>query len=236
MRHLVRPMTALVLFAASFAFVEAAVAEYLRFVWQPIHIELFPGVPADSIFPIIRLDQLEAAGPEHLRILGTELAREAATMLMLATVALAIARNFRQWFAGFMVAFGVWDIFFYIFLKVLLDWPHSLATWDLLFLLPVPWVGPVWAPVVVSLAMIGAGAVLLVRETAGRPVAFRWIHIFGIGAGGLIVIVAFCWDWRNIMAARDPSSFNWQLFSIGMAVGLGSFVHAVAEPRKRTYD
>ena len=78
---------------------------------------------------------------------------------MLAAAGLAIAGNFRQWLAGFMISFGVWDIFYYVFLRLLIGWPESLMTWDLLFLLPVPWVGPVIAPVLVSLSMIVAGGV-----------------------------------------------------------------------------
>jgi hypothetical protein len=226
-----RVLISLGLFGISFAFVEAAVVEYLRFVWQPIHARLFPAAPVDSIFPIIRLDQLEAEGPEQLRLLTTELAREVATMLMLGSVALAIARNCRQWFAGFMIAFGVWDIFFYLFLKLLLAWPESLATWDLLFLLPVPWVGPVWSPIVVSMGMVAAGVTLLRREAIGRPVEFAWSHVMGIGTGALIVIIAFCWDWRNIVAGGEPKPFQWPLFSIGMAIGLLSFLHALKRGR-----
>ena len=239
MKELGRSLASLAVFAISFAFVEAAIVEYLRFVWQPIHAGLFPDVPADSIFPIIRPDQLEAEGPQQLRLLYTELVREGATLLMLGAVALAVARNFRQWFAGFMIAFGIWDIFFYVFLKVLLDWPESVETWDLLFLLPVPWVGPVWSPVLVSLTMIGSGTLVLAREAIDRPLSFQWMHVGGIGAGGLIVIIAFCWDCRNILAAGEPNSFHWPLFLAGLAVGLGSFLHVARSgngPRRSQDD
>ncbi len=63
-------------------------------------------------------------------------------MLMLGPVALAIARNARQWTAAFAIAFGVWDIVFYVCLQLLLGWPASLLTWDILFLIPVPWGRP----------------------------------------------------------------------------------------------
>ncbi|MBK6833902.1 MAG: hypothetical protein IPG89_06345 [Bacteroidetes bacterium] len=49
-------------------------------------------------------------------------------------------------FAYFIIAFAIWDIFYYVFLYVLLQWPESLFTWDILFLVPVPWTGPVIAP------------------------------------------------------------------------------------------
>ena len=87
---------------------------------------------------------------EQQKTLFIEIGREAATMLMLAAIALAVARNTRQWTAAFAIAFGVWDIVFYACLKLLLGWPASLFTWDILFLIPVPWVGPVLAPVLIS--------------------------------------------------------------------------------------
>jgi len=225
--NLCRQLAALAAFGISFGFVEAAVVEYLRFVWQPVHSRYFPDTAADSIFPLLSLEQLRSEGPEQMRILYTELVREAATLVMLAAAGLAVARNARQWLAGFMIAFGVWDIFFYVFLKVLLDWPESLLTWDLLFLLPVPWTGPVWSPLLVSVSMIAAGTVLLWRESYDRPVQFKWSNMILIGLGGTTVIAAFCWDWRNIVAGGEPNPFHWPLFALGLAVGLTAFCHAL---------
>jgi hypothetical protein len=232
MKGLVRVLAALTLFGVSFAFVEASIVTYLRHVWEPLHSRLFPDAPGDSIFPIIRVDQWQAEGPSHMRLLWTELAREAATLVMLGSVAMASAQNMRQWFAGFMIAFGVWDIFFYVFLKVIVDWPESLVTWDLLFLLPVPWVGPVCSPVLVSLAMITAGVMILWRESMDRPVPLGWPQIMGIGVGGLVVIVAFCWDWRNIMAGGEPNTFHWPMFLGGLGIGLATFMHAFCAQQK----
>jgi hypothetical protein len=225
--NLKRSLLALALFGISFGFVEAAVVEYLRFVWQPVHARYFPDSAADAIFPLLTLDQLRSEGPKQVRILVTELAREAATLVMLAAAGLAVAGNARQWFAAFMIAFGVWDIFFYVFLRVLMSWPESLATWDLLFLLPVPWVGPVWAPVLVSVTMIASGVVVLRRESCSRPVRVEWAHVALIAAGAVTIIVAFCWDWRNIVAGGEPNPFNWPLFGLGLIVGSLSFAHAI---------
>lgn len=94
-------------------------------------------------------------------------------------VALAVARNAGQWAAAFVIAFGTWDITFYVFLRVLLGWTASLFTWDILFLIPVPWVGPVLAPVLVSAVMIAAGAWHLRREASGGPVDLRLPHWTG---------------------------------------------------------
>ena len=155
-----RILTALFVFGITFGYVEAAVVVYLRSIYEPLRQSISPR-PAHDLFPLITLPQLRAAGAENVSHFVTELAREAATILMLAAIALAVASSFQQWAAAFLIAFGVWDISFYLFLKVLIDWPASLLTWDLLFLIPVPWASPVIAPVIVSLSMIGCGLAAL---------------------------------------------------------------------------
>src|SRR5262249_18544529 len=118
------------------------------------------------------------------------------------------------------------------FLKVLLDWPGSLLEEDLLFLLPVPWVGPVLAPLLVSLSMIGAGVVALGRDLRGRPVRLSGLHWAAVTAGGLILVLAFCWDFRNTSAGGEPNPFQWQLFALGEGLGLVGFVHALWAGRR----
>src|SRR5690349_2988847 len=146
-----RTITGLVLFAIAFGYVEAAVVAYLRSIYTPLRAHFYPPSSAGELFPLLTLDQLRALGPEHTARLNTELGREFATLLMLSSVALVAARKPREWIAAFVLCFGIWDITFYAFLKLLLNWPASLLTWDILFLLPVPWVGPVIAPILVSI-------------------------------------------------------------------------------------
>lgn len=229
-----RTMMGLVLFAVSFAYVEAAVVVYLRTIYDPIRPEAVDGARYDELFPLMTLKQLEAAGPNYFRLFATELGREAATILMLAGVAVTAAQNFRQWIARFMVVFGVWDIFFYLFLKLLIGWPASLGTWDILFLLPVPWVGPVIAPVLVAVSMIAAGGIILWRESQRRPIRFRCWHWTSIIGGGLIVIAAFCWDYLNTMAGGWPNPFHWPLFIAGETIGLAGFAAAVRTSKNVT--
>ncbi len=224
---LTRTLIALVLFGVAFGYVEAAVVVYLRAHYDPIRREAFDRPPDGELFPMLRLEHLQQAGPQYMHMLWTELGRELATLVMLAAVGLAIARNVREWLAAFMIAFGVWDIFFYVFLKILIDWPPSLWTWDILFLLPVPWVGPVIAPVLVAGSMIAAGVAVLRRESRGRPIRFHALHWTAIVGGGLIVIVAFCWNYPNTTADGLPNPFNWPLFALGEAVGLAGFLHAM---------
>jgi hypothetical protein len=222
-----RTTIVLLLFGVSFGYVEAAVVVYLRMLNEPLRQQPHLDGGPDDLFPVATLDQLRAAGPGTLRLLETEAVREAATLIMLAVVTLGVSAGLRQWLAAFVVVFGVWDIAFYAFLRMLLGWPRSWLAWDLLFLIPVPWVGPVLAPMLVSLSMVGAGFVVLGLDWAGRPVRLRTPHWLGILAGGVIIVLAFTWDCRNIMAGGMPNPFNWPLFALGEALGLVAFFHAV---------
>jgi hypothetical protein len=178
------------------------------------------------MFPLLTLDQVRAAGPEQRATLFIEIGREAATMVMLAVVALAVARTAREWSAAFAIAFGVWDIVFYVCLKVLLGWPGSLFTWDILFLIPAPWVGPVIAPVLVSFAMIGAGTWCLWREDAGMPLQIGLWNAAGLLLGALVIVLSFTMDYRNILSGGMPHPFHWGVFSLGMGIGALSYVAA----------
>ena len=227
-----RVIAGLVLFSAAFGYVEAAVVAYLRSIYNPVRVHFYPGTSGD-VFPLISLQQLQTLGPEHILRLKTELARELATMIMLAGAALIAARKPREWFAAFLISFGIWDITFYLFLRLLLQWPASLFTWDILFLIPVPWTGPVIAPVLVSLSMIASGLVVLWREYNHKPVHFtpwRWGLIL---LGGALIMAAFMWDFRNTARGGNPNPFNWLLFAGGEGIGLGAFVTSLQESRGR---
>src|SRR5689334_11254943 len=165
----------LFLFGVAFGYLEAAVVSYLRTIHAPTVQRFYPGRSPGDLFPLLTLEQTRTIAPEQMRTIAIEVGREAATLIMLAAIALAVCRNSGEWAAAFAIAFGVWDILFYLFLKVLLDWPASLATWDILFLIPVPWVGPVLAPVIVSVSMIAAGIWHL-----RRPVPLRARHWIGL--------------------------------------------------------
>src|ERR1051326_1970934 len=125
-----------VVFAIAMAWVESAVVYYLRTM---IHrINPYQANP----LPIIG-----GLGP-------AEMVREAATLVMLFTIGVLAGKTWRSRLGYSAFAFGVWDIFYYVFLKVMCDWPKSLLDWDILFLLPLPWWGPVLAPVLIALLMI----------------------------------------------------------------------------------
>ncbi len=217
-----RAVAALFLFGISFGYVEAAVVVYLRAIYDPIRARLHPERGPHDLFPLITQKEIANTGPENTRRLGIEIGREAATMLMLGAVALAAARNPHQWMAAFAIAFGVWDISFYAFLKLMIHWPESLSTWDILFLIPLPWVGPIWAPVLVALSMIVCG---LISLRAGG-IRGRIPHWTGVLGGAIVIIIAFVWDFRNTTAGGFPNPFNWPLFLLGEAIGLSAFLAA----------
>jgi hypothetical protein len=221
-----RTVVALLLFGAAFGYLEAAVVSYLRQLHEPARQRFHPGRPASELFPLLTLDQLRAAGSDQQRTLLAEIGREAATILMLAAIALAVARNAAQWAAAFVVAFGAWDLAFYLFLEVLLRWPASLFTWDILFLIPVPWASPVLAPVLVSAVMIGTGVWHLRMEARGRHVGIRPAEWAGILLGAAIIVISFAMDYRNLMAGAMPHPFHWSVFSAGLLMGSGSYARA----------
>ncbi len=216
-----RPIAILLLFATAFGYLEAAVVSYLRILHEPARRHFYPNRPSGELFPLLTLERVGVVGQRQTLLI--EIGREAATMMMLAAIALAVAGNARQWAAAFAIAFGVWDIVFYAGLKLLLGWPASLFTLDILFLIPVPWVGPVIAPVLVSIAMITGGIWCLCREAAGTPLRIgRW-NITGVLLGALVIVLSFTLDYRNIMAGGMPHPFHWGVFGLGLGIGAVSY-------------
>ena len=226
-----RIVLALLVFGGAFGYLEAAVVGYLRLLHEPARRRFYPGRPPSELFPLLTLDQLRAAGLEQQRILVTEIGREASTIVMLAAIALAVAQNSGQWAAAFVIAFGAWDIAFYIFLKVLLGWPASLLTWDILFLIPVPWAAPVLAPLLVSVAMIAAGVWHLRSESRAKPIRIPWGGWAGVVAGATVIVASFASDYRNLMAGGMPHPFNWTVFALGMSIGGAGYLWAAYQSR-----
>lgn len=202
-----------IVWAVAFALVEAAVVEYLRALYYPL-------AQGGFLFPLQTWADLTSLGLEHVRRLYIEIGREAATLVMLATIGLVAGRNRREAWAHFMIAFGTWDIFYYVWLKLFLNWPEGLLTWDLLFLVPVPWVAPVLAPVIISVFLIGAGLLVLWFEWKRKPLILTWLEWGSITVGGIIVIASFCADAENILAGGLPHEFRWSVFIVGLAISV----------------
>ena len=194
---LLRALLWTVLFAVAFAWVEASVVVYLRDIYYPQGFS----------FP------LQSLSVSRIPI---ELVRECSTLVMLAAIGILAGTTRWQRFAYFAVAFGVWDIFFYVWLKVALDWPASVFDWDILFLLPLPWIGPVLAPVLVSLGLIFAGLLILRQERVMpfRPTGPAWT----LGsAGSVIVLWTFMHDTDATLHGSMPAAYPFEVFSAGLA-------------------
>jgi len=193
------------------------VVVYLRTLSEPIRSAA--GYGREQLFPLLSIRQTGSL----LTIVKIELAREFATLVMLAAAGLAGAVNRRNWLAGFSLAFGVWDLAFYGWLKVLIDWPASLMTWDILFLLPVPWTAPVLAPAIVALSLV-VGGIIGLRRDPPRVGRLPWILLV---AGGVIIFTSFIWDWRYIVAGGMPRGFPWAIFAVGEIAGVIGFARAI---------
>ncbi len=147
---------ALTAFAVAMGYMEAVIVVYIR------HLGNMVPMPSEAL----DYRQLLAQLPSF--VIATEQTREAATIVMLVALALAVGRSSREKVCVFLLAFGVWDIIYYVGLKALLDWPPRLTTTDVLFLIPQPWFAPVWLPVAVSTGMIVVALWLYPRGRAAR--------------------------------------------------------------------
>ena len=147
-------------FAAAFGFLEATVVVYLRAA-----AGLLPGYHG-TLSDVARLSgqfysQSQALTEFPQSLLTLEVLREAATILMLLSVAFLSSTKSRSRAAIFLWTFAIWDSTYYAALWATVRWPLSLRDPDVLFLIPVPWFAPVWFPLLVStLAVV---AVLLTR-------------------------------------------------------------------------
>jgi len=140
-------------FVIAMAFLEATVVVYLREMYA-LHYIIPENAELALKLPYFSLIKNPLTVVPSLKILIIELFREAATMVMLLGFAFLVGRKWRERLAVFLVSFALWDIFYYVFLNLLIGWPPSLATMDILFLIPLPWLAPVWLPVTISLGMI----------------------------------------------------------------------------------
>src|SRR4051812_1373742 len=155
-------------FAIAMAWLEAATVFYIRALVDRIEPYQANPLPIDG-----------ALG-------NVELCREAATLVMIATLGLLAGRTWRRRIGYAAIAFGMWDIFYYVFLRLMSGWPRTLLDWDILFLLPLPWWGPVLAPVSIALVMILWGT--LVTQSRGRAADTRWA--WALGWLGIILALA----------------------------------------------
>lgn len=191
-----------VAFAVAMAYMESAVVVYLQRA-----LAMTP----DQLFPL--------RGPDVVGDLAAiEVGREFATLVMLAAFGCLVGRRWVDRLAWTAVAFGIWDLFYYAWLWVFIGWPHSPGTWDVLFLIPVPWAGPVWAPVAVSGALVGFGLAAAHEGLAGRVPRVGLRRGAGAIAGGMLVVGSFIANAPALLSGGLPGWFPWPVFVGGMAV------------------
>ena len=194
-------LTWLTTFCVAMAYVESAVVVYLRTIYYP---EGFS-------FPLILIEPPMGA---------IEVGRVAATLLMLLAVAAVMSTDRWERFLFFALSFGVWDIFYYVWLWVFLGWPPSLLAWDILFLIPVPWIGPVLAPGIVSVGLIVGSLLLLERRYRGQRLHFP-ARLWGLAVtGGVLVLLSFMLDFQVVLAQEPLPPFRWGLFAVGIGCGV----------------
>ena len=158
-QQLLNKLLIISIFSIAMGFLESSVVVYLREIYYPNGFN-FPLAPIDK----------------HIAI--TKILREAATVIMLFSIGYLAAKSIASRLAWFIFSFAIWDIFYYVFLKLLINWPESLLTDDILFLIPVTWVGPVITPVIVSLSMIFLALVILYFESENisvKIIRLEWI-------------------------------------------------------------
>jgi hypothetical protein len=198
--HLMARFFALGLFAVAMAYMESSVVVYLRMLYYPEGFEI-----------ILK--------PMPLNIYLIELGREVATIVMLFVVARLSFRSFWLRFSTFLYLFAIWDIFYYIWLFTFIRWPMALTTWDILFLIPVAWIGPIWSPLFVSLNFIVASFILNGLIKKGIVLRSRWYHWMVAIAGACMIFYSYVNRVPDLLKGVSPTAYSWKWLIAGLALG-----------------
>ena len=192
-------------YATAMAWVESACVYYLRLQVNRVEPYQANPLPMDGVLGSI------------------EIAREASTLLMLLAIGALAGRTWRTRLGYAAIAFGIWDIAYYAFLRLMSGWPTSLFDWDILFLIPLPWWGPVLAPICIALLMIVGGTLVCARgsrrSTAGS--ALWWLTGVGIALALYVFMrdaIHVLPDGSDALRAVLPQAFNWTLFVVALAL------------------
>lgn len=227
------------IFAAGFALIESTVVVYLRELYFPEGFNF----PLKFFKPSIYI---------------IEIIREFATILVIATVAHLTGINFYSRLGYFLISFGVWDIFYYIWLKLFLNWPQDLLTWDVLFLIPITWIGPVLAPILCSILMIALGVLIIELQNRNYQVKFKTFEWILLLVGSFTIFVTFVHDYASLIIKNDlltrlyeirynpeiqeiflnfiPSRFNWEFFILGFIILILATISIIFSSLKQKPD
>jgi hypothetical protein len=209
-----RKLIEVVAFAIAFAFVESSVVTYLRAIYYP----------GGFSFP------LRMPGTSHVLV---ELTREFATIVMLVSVGMLAGSTRWQKFSYFMIAFGVWDIFYYLWLKVILNWPATIFDWDILFLIPIPWIGPVIAPVLISVVIVVGGIFIIWKEQRDgvfHPPLLAWLIS---GLASFAILFTFVRDTGATLYSQLPQPYLYVLFVPAILLYISAIVIVFKSRREK---
>jgi len=208
-----------VLFGVAMAWMESATVVYLRM--------LVGRVNPYQLSPL----------PRHAALGNTELVRELATLLMLFAVGWLAGRNWRTRLCYSLIAFGVWDIFYYVFLAAIAGWPRSLLDWDVLFLIPLPWWAPVAAPMLIAGLMVLGGT--LVTQFGAPLWPRRWSLLLN-ACGIVLALLVFMQDAIRALPGGEPAvraalpaRFAWPWFTLALLLMSLSLADLLWQMRRR---
>ena len=208
----------IIAYAAAMAYLESAVVVYLQLALGGTVGAIFPLRPAIETGSLVLI----------------EVGREAATLVMIGAVGLLVGRSRLERLAWSAVVFGAWDIAYYAWLNVFSGWPPSPGTTDLLFLIPVPWAGPVWSPVAVSAALVGVGLVTARTLRSGRRLELEPRHwVVGL-SGGAMVILSYTMDAGRLLDGGLPGPYPWPVFAAGMLMAMAAAADALRSASRST--
>jgi hypothetical protein len=202
-------------FGLAFGWIEAATVLYLYELYTRAGVS-----PGGLQYPLASLP---------LRLIAVEVAREAGTLIILGAAGWLAGQRWGARIGAFLMLFGIWDLIYYLALAAVAGWPRSLADWDILFLIPLPWVAPVWAPALVAVAFVVCGSYLFWTDARPRAYSARDIALLVLSAA--VIVVAFLVDGRLVFDPALPHRFPVWLFWVGVAGGVGWF--ARVEHRQR---
>jgi len=198
------------LFSIAMAYLESAIVVYLRRLY---------GIE----------DLMLHVPPFDAQIAAIEIGRELATLVMLLSIGWIAGNRLADKLGYAVITFGLWDIFYYVWLHIFIGWPQSLLDPDLLFLVPLPWWGPVLAPVLVSLLMIAGGLIAVVNSENGKALNINYRFWISLSLGVLSMLYAFMEDAISALPADAvtlsnlrPSAFNWLVFLLGLGLAIYS--------------
>lgn len=204
-------LSAVGLFAIAMAYFESAVVIYLR-----------------AIYGIENLIQDMSLKPDQYTLI--EIGREATSLVMLVIIGWIAGRRWQDRIGFFLFAFGLWDIFYYGWLAIFIGWPKTLLDWDLLFLIPLPWWGPVLSPMLIAFMMVVGGGAAVFKAGRGETIRFTLLEWSVVGTSTLLMLYVFMFDALRALpggidavSQTKPTSFNWLLFLIALT-GMAFFL------------